>query len=360
MPKFRKRARSGKRRRSVSFSKTSDGQRFSGKRFRGNKRQRRSKSQFRGKLLREIEPWTATLEGASIATSPLGACTYQVVANGKNPYDYYTISQKAIQTGQLPNLLQLSNIANKYYIKLNTRAEIFNHSLVPINIVFYTCIPRFALPLSIFNTIGNSAGLGTGTYNSVLTTPTSDTDIGLAKYNTSSDYQTTEPTYLGYQFAQYDAQAQSGSGSYALHTVPSLSPFDSPSFTRCFKITSVKQSCVNPGKCFSLTIKRPYKVYDPITQNAWITAAGGHAAFKGEPFIVMKLFGNPVYDANSTASVSLAPTKVAFATMRKYQIKLIQRSYRTIVPVLKFTSGFIGNPEFTQQPQSVSQTGVAP
>lgn len=317
-----------------------------GKRPRGGKRKRRSVNSFRSKLLREVEPNIATLEAGNTATSDLGKCSYQYVCGGKSPFDLYTISAFG---APFADLRTLGNQDARWHIKSWARTEIINSTTLPTNITFYTCVPRYNINRSIYNAILGAA-------QSNVTQPTIDT-YGLAAYNTSTDYTSTNRSWLSTSLAQYDAKNNAAGGSYALHQVPSVTPFDSPSFCRLFKITSVKHACVNPGKCFSLVIKRPYRRFDPLTNNIIITSTGGILWFKGEPFVIMKLMGGPVHDTADHTTSAPSATRVTYIQQKKYWIKFMSQADRAIAPVLQFATSFAGNPEVVQQPAAVVQTG---
>lgn len=349
--KSRKRRRGGFKRRRVRVSRTSDGMRFRGRGSGGSRRKLRKSRRRTFSQLKSVEPDITTLESGGVASSVTGRCSYSVVLAPKSGYDLNTL---AVTTQNFPPMLQQG--ADKIFIKCWARTEIINQSLLPTNITFYTCKPRYNITRAMFSPISTAmADLGAWTGGNTGGCEPQQ----VARPNTSADYG-TNPSVLGNAFSTLGYNLAAGSAYAGLHQIPSLTPFDAPLFTRLFKITSVRQSCVNPGKCFTLSSSRPYARWDPLTMNVRGDQLSGAIAYKGEPIVVMKLQGGPVCDTSVHTNTTIAPTRVSYVCQRKYFHKIIENNRRSITSTITLPTGFgvNGHPEYVTCPSSQVQTGA--
>lgn len=346
----RKRRRFSRKR--VRFGRTSDGMRFGGREKHQSRRSRRKARRRASFHLDAIEPLITTIESGGTSTSTTGQCSYSVVLAPNSGADFNTLTDNS-KNVNVTNPLTTANV--KIYYKCWARTEIINQSLLPTTITFYTCKPRYNITQSIWSPL-TTGMVNLGTFPGTATAGVNIPQI--ANTQTTANYGTTG-SYLGYAFSALGYQ-EFGTAPYAgLHQVPSLSPFDAPLFTRMFKITSVKQACVNAGKCFTLTSSRPYKRYDPMTMNPRGDQPAGCIAYKGEPIVIMKLVGGPVTDTSQLTMATLAPTRVGYVCMRKYSCKFVQQALRRVTALQVLPTGFAGTAEYVSFPASAAQTSTS-
>lgn len=322
-----------------------------GKVSRFSRRKRRSVKRRTSFLLKGVEPAVATIESGGVATSGVGRCSYSVVLSPNAAYDYYALNQVSLA----PNfpIFSSSGVTQKWFTKCWARTEIINQSLLPTNITFYTCVPRYNITRAMFSlTTQNQQDLGGFTGGS-----TGFLNPQIANFSTTASY-TGFPSVLANSLAAYDYGVENAAAPYGLHQIPSITPFDSPVFTRLFKISSVQQACVNPGRCFTLSSVRPYKPFNSMIQQ-FGTQLSAHIAFKGEPIVIMKLQGGPVSDAGLPNNSTVANTKVSYVAQRKYSVKLLHNGTRSITTVYTLPTGFSSTPEFVTMPSTQVQTSAA-